>query len=93
MRVRVGTGNGDDWVEIHDSGPGIPLEHRARVFERFYRVDKARTRDEGGSGLGLSIADWGIRAHGGQIELECLEPSGCTFRIRLPRNGSGNSNS
>jgi signal transduction histidine kinase len=93
IRVRVGTGNGDDWVEIHDSGPGIPPEHRARVFERFYRVDKARTRDEGGSGLGLSIADWGVRAHGGQIELECLEQSGCTFRIRLPRSGSGNPNS
>jgi heavy metal sensor kinase len=87
IRVRVGTGNGDAWVEIHDSGPGIPPEHRARVFERFYRVDKARTRDEGGSGLGLSIADWGVRAHGGQIELECYEQLGCTFRIRLPRNG------
>jgi heavy metal sensor kinase len=93
IRIRVGTGNGDDWVEIHDSGPGIPPEHRARVFERFYRVDKARTRDEGGSGLGLSIADWGVRAHGGQIELECKEQSGCTFRIRLPRNGSASPNS
>jgi heavy metal sensor kinase len=90
IRVRVGTGNGEALVEIHDSGPGIPPEHRAKVFERFYRVDKARTRDEGGSGLGLSIADWGVRAHGGQIELECGEQSGCSFRVRLPRNGSSN---
>jgi len=88
IRVRVGAENGDALVEIRDSGSGIPLEHRARVFERFYRVDKARTRDEGGSGLGLSIADWSVRAHGGQIELECYEQRGCTFRIRLPQNGS-----
>src|ERR1700676_2476141 len=93
IHVRVGTGNGDALVEIHDSGPGIPPEHRAKVFERFYRVDKARTRDEGGSGLGLSIADWSVRAHGGEIELECCEARGCTFRIRLPQNGSGSLNS
>src|ERR1700716_2095588 len=88
IRVRVGAENGDALVEIRDSGPGIPLEHRVKVFERFYRVDKARTREEGGSGLGLSIADWSVRAHGGQIELECYEQRGCTFRIRLPQNGS-----
>jgi heavy metal sensor kinase len=89
IRVRVGTCNGDALVEICDSGPGIPPEHRAKVFERFYRVDKARTREEGGSGLGLSIADWGVRAHGGQIELECYDKPGCTFRIKLPQNRSG----
>jgi heavy metal sensor kinase len=93
IRVQVGARNGDALIEIHDSGPGIAPEHRAKVFERFYRVDKARTRDEGGSGLGLSIADWSVRAHGGQIELECYEPRGCTFRIRLPQNGSGSVNS
>src|SRR5580704_17837759 len=93
IHVRVGAENGDALIEIRDSGPGIPTEHRAKVFKRFYRVDKARTRDEGGSGLGLSIADWSVRAHGGQIELECCEPHGCTFRIRLPRNGSTHLNS
>jgi heavy metal sensor kinase len=92
IRVHVGADNGDALVEIHDSGPGIPPEHRTRVFERFYRVDKARTRDEGGSGLGLSIADWAVKAHGGQIELECYEQRGCTFRIRLPQNGSSSPN-
>src|SRR3979411_1319223 len=93
IRVRVGTCNGDALVEICDSGPGIAPEHHTKVFERFYRVDKARTRDEGGSGLGLSIADWSVRAHGGQIELECYQPRGCTFRIRLPQNGAGSLNS
>src|SRR6202045_1825197 len=93
IHVQVGAGNGNAFVEIHDSGPGIPPEHRAKVFERFYRVDRARTRDEGGSGLGLSIADWGVRAHGGQIELECYQEPGCTFRIKLPRNGSSSPNS
>jgi signal transduction histidine kinase len=93
IHVRVGTGNGDALVEIHDSGPGIAPEHHTKVFERFYRVDKARTRDEGGSGLGLSIADWGVRAHGGQIELESYDQRGCTFRIRLPQNGSNDPNS
>jgi heavy metal sensor kinase len=93
IRVRVGADNGDALIEIHDSGPGIPPEHRGKVFERFYRVDKARTRDEGGSGLGLSIADWSVRAHGGQIELECYEQRGCTFRIRLPQNASSSVSS
>ena len=86
IRVRVGSENGDALVEIHDNGPGIPPEHRAKVFERFYRVDKARTREEGGAGLGLSIAEWGVKAHGGRIELECGHEPGCTFRIRLPKS-------
>jgi heavy metal sensor kinase len=86
IRVRVGSENGDALIEIHDNGPGIPPEHRAKVFERFYRVDKARTREEGGAGLGLSIAEWGVKAHGGRIELECDHEPGCTFRIRLPKS-------
>jgi len=86
IQVKVASQNGYALVEVQDSGPGIPAEHRARVFERFYRVDRARTRDEGGSGLGLSIADWGVRAHGGEIELECGEEAGSVFRIKLPRN-------
>ena len=70
-------------IETVDSDKGIPLEHRKRVFERFYRIDKSRTRAEGGAGLGLSIAEWGVRAHGGRIELDCDPGPGCTFRIRL----------
>ena len=82
VQVRVASRDGEACVEVQDSGPGIPAEHRSNVFERFYRVDKARTRDEGGAGLGLSIAQWAVSVHGGSIELQCN--SGCTFRVRLP---------
>ena len=84
IQVRVGATNGNAFIEVHDSGPGIAPEHRVKVFERFYRVDKGRTRDLGGAGLGLSIADWAVKAHGGKIELECDSGPGCTFRIKLP---------
>ena len=83
--VRVGSNDGDAVVEVQDSGPGIPAEHRSKVFERFYRVDKARSREDGGTGLGLSIAEWAVGAHGGRIELDCGTEPGCIFRIRLPR--------
>jgi len=84
IRVQTGATNENAFVEVHDTGPGIPTEHRTKIFERFYRVDKARNRDVGGAGLGLSIADWAVRAHGGQIELDCDSEPGCTFRIKLP---------
>lgn len=76
--------DGDAVVEVTDEGPGIPEAHRSRVFERFYRIDKARSRDDGGAGLGLSIALWAVQAHGGRIELESEEGKGSTFRIVLP---------
>jgi signal transduction histidine kinase len=72
-------------VEVEDSGPGIPAEHRSRIFERFYRVDKARSRAEGGTGLGLSIAQWAVTAHGGTIEVQCDPDRGSIFRIHLPK--------
>ena len=65
--------------------PGIPSEHRSRIFERFYRVDKARTRAEGGSGLGLSIAQWAVTVNGGRIEVQAAPGQGSIFRISLPR--------
>jgi heavy metal sensor kinase len=71
-------------IEIKDNGPGIPAEDQPRVFDRFYRVDKARWRESGGAGLGLSIAKWAVEAHGGAISLES-EGKGSTFRIILPR--------
>lgn len=71
-------------VEIEDHGPGIPLEDQAKVFDRFYRVDKARSRESGGAGLGLSIAKWAVEAHGGNIGLVPQSGSGCKFRIMLP---------
>lgn len=71
-------------IEVEDSGPGISPEHRDRVFDRFYRVDEARSRDAGGTGLGLALAKWGAEAHGGGLELICPPQSGCIFRLSLP---------
>lgn len=70
-------------LEVIDQGPGIPEEHQAQIFERFYRVDKARSRNLGGTGLGLAIAKWVVEAHGGWIELDSAEGRGSTFRICL----------
>jgi signal transduction histidine kinase len=71
-------------IEVEDGGPGIPPEHRARVFDRFYRVDAGRARENGGTGLGLAIAKWGAEAHDGRLELVCPASAGCTFRLVLP---------
>ncbi|HXI42190.1 MAG TPA: ATP-binding protein [Candidatus Limnocylindrales bacterium] len=88
ISVRVRNGDASQVVvEIQDKGPGIPLEDQARVFDRFYRVDKARGRESGGAGLGLSIAKWAVEAHGGSIELNSETNLGSTFRIVLPSAG------
>jgi heavy metal sensor kinase len=85
VTLRIVDAGKDAIVEIHDSGPGIAPEHRAQIFERFYRVDKARAREAGGAGLGLSIAQWAVNIHSGTIELECPPRGGSIFRIRLPK--------
>jgi heavy metal sensor kinase len=71
-------------LEIIDDGPGIASEHAAKVFDRFYRVDGSRSRDPGGAGLGLAIAQWTARVHGGDIHLVTTEGRGCVFQICLP---------
>jgi signal transduction histidine kinase len=71
-------------VEVKDNGVGIPAEHLSRVFERFYRVDKARSREAGGTGLGLAIVRQIVSAHQGKIEVESSLDVGSTFRIFLP---------
>lgn len=76
-------------IEVCDSGIGIAPEHLERVFERFYRVDKARSRDVGGTGLGLSIVKHMVQSFGGAIELESEVGKGSTFRVRLPRPTAG----
>jgi heavy metal sensor kinase len=76
--------NGEVCLEVVDQGTGIPIEHQPYVFDRFYRVDKARTREWGGAGLGLSITRWAVEAHGGEISLKSEEGYGSTFRVCLP---------
>ncbi len=72
------------FVNIVDSGPGIALDHQERIFDRFYRVDKVRSRDTGGSGLGLAIAKLAVKIHGGHIEFTSTAGKGSAFRICLP---------
>jgi len=84
IAVRLRGANGRATVEITDQGPGIAPEHQARIFERFYRIDKARSRELGGAGLGLAIAKWAIDVHGGSIEVESRVGGGSTFRVVLP---------
>ncbi len=84
IRVVVSSRQAEAVVEVFDQGPGVPVEHQERIFERFYRVDKARARNTGGAGLGLAIARWAVEAHGGRIEVENRDAGGCCFRICLP---------
>jgi two-component system phosphate regulon sensor histidine kinase PhoR len=72
-------------LQVADSGPGIPEADRQRVFERFYRVDKARSRESGGTGLGLSIVKHLIELHGGEVSVENRPEGGAIFTIDLPR--------
>lgn len=76
-------------IEVRDTGPGIAPEHREAVFERFRRLDPSRTRDTGGSGLGLPIARWIAEVHGGSLTLSEAEGGGCVFAVTLPANGAG----
>jgi len=71
-------------IDIKDSGVGIPSEDISKIFDRFYRVDKARTRELGGSGLGLSISKWIADIHGGTISVESTVNSGSIFTVTLP---------
>lgn len=77
--------SGDDTIlSVKDSGPGIPPEHHNRLFERFYRVDKARSREQGGTGLGLAIVKHIMLRHGGSVWVESRSGEGATFYCRFP---------
>jgi signal transduction histidine kinase len=71
-------------LAVQDTGPGIAPEELTRIFERFYRLDRARSRRSGGAGLGLAIARWIAEAHGGRIEVESAVGQGSTFTVVLP---------
>ncbi len=82
--VRLQAQNGRAVLEVEDEGPGIASEHLDRIFERFYRVDRARSRELGGTGLGLAIVKNVARRHGGGVEVESERDRGSTFRLWLP---------
>jgi two-component system OmpR family sensor kinase len=84
VTVSVGTEAGDAVLEVADEGPGLGPQDAARVFERFYRVDAARTRASGGTGLGLSIVDSIVAAHGGKVSVQSAPGQGARFRVALP---------
>jgi len=85
-RILIGAHDVEGFVQfyVRDFGPGIASEHLPRLFERFYRVDKARSRESGGTGLGLAIAKHIMLAHGGTITAESELNHGCTFVFSLP---------
>lgn len=85
--IRISTYAKDNkaFIEVSDTGIGISEEGLSRIFDRFYREDRARSREQGGSGLGLSIAQWIVHSHHGTIQALHNEPKGVVFRIKLPK--------
>jgi len=87
VRVSVRAADGKARLQVTDSGRGIPPEALPHLFDRFYRADKARSREMGGSGLGLAIAKWIAEAHGGSIRVESAPGTGATVTVELPSRG------
>jgi two-component system OmpR family sensor kinase len=84
--VEIGVRHDDTWayLEVGDDGPGISIEDRTRVFERFVRLEDHRARGQGGSGLGLAIVAEIVAAHGGDVAVGNRDSGGTTFTVRLP---------
>jgi signal transduction histidine kinase len=89
IRIEAKEAGGEVRVSVSDSGEGIPSEEIPHVFEQFFRGDRARSRDEGGSGLGLSIAQRIVAAHGGRIWADSEPGKGATFTFTLPKTPDG----
>ena len=87
IKISAGSTESDVWMEVSDNGIGIPEKDRDRIFDRFYRVDKARSRESGGTGLGLSIAREIVQRHNGNLALAPHEGPGTTVRLTLPIGG------
>jgi heavy metal sensor kinase len=88
VELRSGSERSWAWISVADDGPGIDPKYHERVFDRFFRVDPSRARNEGGSGLGLSIVRQIARAHGGDVQLRSTPGEGATFMIWLPLAGA-----
>ena len=86
VTLGAATSAGETLLWVSDTGQGILSSHLPHIFERFYRVDKGRSRDVGGTGLGLSIVKHIARAHGGDVEAESAFGKGTTIRLRLPNS-------
>ena len=86
VRVSLNADHKFFYISVADSGVGIPEEFQDQVFERFYRVDKARSRETGGTGLGLSITKSAVLMHRGAIKIHSKENEGTTFTVRIPLN-------
>jgi signal transduction histidine kinase len=84
VRVRAVAANRHFAVSVADTGPGIPEEHQARIFEQFHQVDSSNTKAKGGTGLGLAIARQIVELHGGRIWVESRVGEGSTFQIEIP---------
>jgi heavy metal sensor kinase len=87
LEITLAMDNGYACVDINDSGIGIPAEHLPHIFDRFYRVDKARNRMDGGTGLGLAIVKWIAEAHGGSIKVTSEINRGSSFSVCMPIDG------
>ncbi|HTU69506.1 MAG TPA: ATP-binding protein [Candidatus Baltobacteraceae bacterium] len=85
VSIRIGADDGTAWIEVADTGPGISDEELGHVFDRFYRADKARSRDVPGTGLGLAIVRSIAHVHGGEVQAERAPQGGALFRARFPR--------
>ncbi len=84
VRVTASRSGKESVIRIEDRGPGIPAAHLDRIFERFYRVDKSRSRKLGGTGLGLAIVKHVVKVHGGRVDVESRPGEGSAFIVRLP---------
>lgn len=87
IAIRVYADGHDVHLTVADEGPGIAADDRERIFDRFFRVDEARSREHGGAGLGLAIAKWAVEVNGGRISVEDGANGGSIFRIVLPMDG------
>ena len=90
IQIRAAAAKNDQVeIHVHDDGPGIDKEHIPRLFERFYRVDKNRSREMGGTGLGLSIVKHIVQTHGGRVWVDSVLEEGSTFTMSIPKKEKG----